>query len=82
MKQILAIIAALIVFFVVVCPITPTPIAVLGGKAQVQTPAVAAISIVFTSSPRLERLLVPVSSGPAPLLPTTDLLDLTCVRLC
>jgi hypothetical protein len=81
LKQLVTIIG-LILLFVVVCPITPTPIAVIGGNAQVQMPAVAVASIVFTTSPRLDRPTWRVSSDPVPLLFPTDVLDLTCVCLC
>lgn len=82
LKQLVTIIAGLVLLFVVVCPITPTPVAVIGGKAQVQMPAAAVASIVFTTPPRLYRPTWTVSSDPVPLLFPTDVLDLNCVRLC
>jgi hypothetical protein len=82
LKRFLAIAIGLLLFFVVVCPITPTPIAVVAGKAQVQVPAVVIASIVFTTAPRLDAPVWTVSSDPVPLLSSTDLVDLTCVRLC
>ncbi len=82
MKQFVVILAVVVLFFVVVCPMTPTPIAVAGGKAQVQMPAVAVASVVFTTSPRLDVPLWTVSSVPVSVPSSTDLLDLTCVRLC
>ncbi len=82
MKRVLAAFVGLLLFFVVVCPITPTPIAVVGGKAQVQMPAVAVVSIVFTTASRLDVPLWTVASDPVALLSSTDVLDLTCVRLC
>ncbi len=82
MKRVLAAFVGLLLFFVVVCPITPTPIAVVGGKAQVQMPAVAVVSIVFTTASRLDAPLWTVSSDPVARLSSTDVLDLTCVRLC
>jgi hypothetical protein len=82
LKPLVTIAVGFLLVFVVVCPITPTPTAVVGGKAHVQAPAVAAASIIFTTTPRLDGAIWTVSSDPVPLLPSADLLDLTCVRLC
>lgn len=82
MKRFVTITVAFLLLLVVVCPIAPAPIAVLGGKARVQMPAVAIASIVFTMPLRLDRPMWAMSSDPVPLVSSTDLLDLTCFRLC
>lgn len=82
MKRFLAILAGCILLFVVVCPITPTPIAVPGGKVQsvhVATVAVAAIVIVFPFNS--ERTLWNASSFDIP-SGSANIVDLTCARLC
>ncbi len=82
MERLIAICAGLVVLFVVVCPITPTPTAVIGGNAQLHAPAVAVVSIVFTSAPRLDRSFWTGAPDLLPVISSSDRLDLTCARLC
>lgn len=82
-KRFLTAFIGTIILFVVVCPITPTPIAVLDGKtAHVHVPfapvALLAVSVAVT----VERGIPAATPDGAPALPAGCLLDLNCTRLC
>ena len=74
-----------ILLFVVVCPLTPTPIAVLDGKAHtVHAPVVSLVPVAALAVPGLEAagwnrktslVYVPALTG-------DEVVDLTCSRLC
>jgi hypothetical protein len=75
--------AALAVLFVVVCPIAPTPTAVIGGQAPSLMMALAfALAVLLPIAvPVQTRARMPLAvKAPAPT--SADLLDLTCTRLC
>ena len=82
-KRFFAILAGCILLFVVVCPITPTPIAVPGGKAlSVQVPAVAMAAMAILLPVNSELALwnaLPIERLSAS---STSIVDLTCARLC
>ena len=82
MKRMAVITMGLLLLFVVVCPLAPTPTALTYGKAQpVHITLVAIAVLAFVSLPRLEHFLSGISSDRV--TPTSsDLLDLTCARLC
>ncbi len=82
MKLLVAIFVSAVLLFVVVCPVTPTPIAVLGGNVHVHTPAIATASFVFAAMPRLDIAVSKLPSESSPPALSADRLDLTCVRLC
>ncbi len=82
MKRFLTMVAVCVLLFVVVCPITPTPIAVPGGKAQAaQAPAIAVVAIALVLPERSEHPLW-TSTFELPGAMSIDVLDLTCARLC
>ena len=83
MKHFIAILAGCVLLFVVVCPITPTPIAVPGGKAlSVQAPIVAFTAVAVTLLLHSERPLGNVSAFEPGGVSTMAIVDLTCARLC
>jgi len=72
-----------IILFVVVCPLTPTPIAVLDGKAPTaHAPAIAITLTAAIIAPRLDGLLFAAPVERALKIGTGSVLDLTCSRLC
>ena len=83
---VLAALAAGLILFVVVCPITPTPIAVVTAHGKAPAPSVALLAAALLLVPftlRVQR----TSACYAQVetfreLPHADLLDLTCTRLC
>jgi hypothetical protein len=82
-KQFIAILAGCMLLFVVVCPITPTPTAVPGGKAvSVQVPILALVAVVILLPSNSERPLW--NSLPHEVLSASsvNIVDLTCARLC
>jgi hypothetical protein len=82
-KQFLTILAAFVLLFVVVCPITPTPLAVPGGKSQtvqVSVTAVAFVAVVLLVRP--EHPLWIANSFEASNAVPVDVVNLTCARLC
>jgi hypothetical protein len=82
-KHSIAILAGCILLFVVVCPITPTPTAVPGGKAlSVQVPVVAMAAIVALAPSNSERPLWNALPYEIPSASSTSIVDLTCARLC
>lgn len=82
-KRFLIALMGSVILFVVVCPITPTPIAVLDGKAHaVHTPAVVIASVAVIMLPRLDAPAWLPSYEGAPATSGASLLDMTCTRLC
>ncbi len=80
-----AIIAAYAILFVVVCPATPTPTALVsssgklpGGQVAVVVLAIPPGAIVLVSGLAALTLLVPRMDS----LSVSHVLDLTCARLC
>ena len=72
-----------IILFVVICPLTPTPIAVIDGKTPAAHAPVITVSMVaVVLLPRLDA----IAWAPAPERATPSvsgsLLDLNCTRLC
>jgi hypothetical protein len=65
------------------CPVTPTPIAVPGSKAQaaqapiLAMPAIAVLSPVLTERPPGQASIFELGTAT-----TVDVVDLTCARLC
>lgn len=83
MKQLLTLLTACLLLFVVVCPITPTPIAVPGGKAQAAQSPVVAVAIAALPGPvRSERTAWSALSFEVPSASAVDVVDRTCARLC
>jgi hypothetical protein len=84
MKSLVAISAVFVLLFVVVCPLTPTPTAVVSGKTQ-QAPQmhVLALPMMFAvKSPPLSQLIISQFQDQAERLVSADVLELTCTRLC
>lgn len=82
MKRTGVIAMSILLLFAVVCPLAPTPTAVIHGKAQpvhITLVAIAVITIVAFAS--LEHFLPGISSDRITPM-SSDLVDLTCVRLC
>ncbi len=81
MKQLLLISITLMLLFVVVCPLTPTPTAVVNGKIashlHPMAVVVASLAVVFIS-----RYFVISQSDEVVTQGAHDVLQLTCVRLC
>lgn len=78
--------AAVLIFFVVVCPSTPTPIAVVTAHGKAPAPSLALLAAALLMLP-VALLLQRTSVAFARVesfreLPQADLLDLTCTRLC
>ena len=84
MKQFLTALIGCIVLFVVVCPITPTPVAVLDGNAHqtIHAPLVSIDAVAIVTLPRLEQAAWTVLPEIAPVTIAADVLDLNCTRLC
>ena len=83
MKQFLTTVACCVLLFVVVCPITPTPIAVPGAKAQsVQIPVVAVAAMAVVLPFHSERQLLNTVSFEISGVTSVNIVDLTCARLC
>lgn len=83
MRRFLITFFGLVLLFVVVCPITPTPIAVLDGKAHAShAPVIPALTMVAIAAPRMERAAWNVDTGSLPLVLGGAVIDLTCARLC
>lgn len=83
MNRAVTICLASILLFVVVCPVTPTPIAVIGGKsAQFVAPFVAIVVLVLgcALNATLAELIFQ-NEGKRPLV-REKVLDLTCTLLC
>ena len=83
---ILAAFAAGIILFVVVCPATPTPIAVVTAHGKAPAPSVALLAaallmLPFTLLPQRTALAFARLESFRELA-HADLLDLTCTRLC
>jgi len=83
-RRVVTAFAALLVFVVVVCPLTPTPVAVVGAQGPMlhAAPAALAAAVTFFLAPRLEAaswLLQPAHDA---LDSAHDILRLTCVLLC
>ena len=84
MKRILTIFAGIIVLLVVVCPLTPTPVAVMGAQGPMlhAAPGALAAAVTFFLAPQLEAAswnLQPAYDAPGS---AHDILRLTCVLLC
>jgi hypothetical protein len=79
-----ALLAAALILFVVVCPATPTPIAVVTAHGKAPAPSVAMVALLLMpfalALQRFQAARVRVESYRE--LPHPDLLDLTCTRLC
>jgi hypothetical protein len=79
-----ATLAAALILFVVVCPVTPTPIAVVTTHGKAPAPSIAMVALLLVpfalSLQRFHAARVRVESYRE--LPHPDLLDLTCTRLC
>jgi len=78
--------AAALITFVVVCPLTPTPIAVVTSVGKAPAPALVgmllAIALLLPLLPVLTRVLyVATGEHGVPLMPAA-VRELTCVRLC
>lgn len=83
MRALCAIFAALLVLTVVVCPITPTPIAVVSVHSPAPHTAPAAIfSAIPMVAPRLDLSLWAVLPAAIAVAVSHDVLSQTCVRLC
>ncbi|MBI2677164.1 MAG: hypothetical protein HYX28_00100 [Candidatus Koribacter versatilis] len=79
-----ALFAAALIFFVVVCPQTPTPIAVVGAHGKAPAPSLAFFAVLLLPfTLRVERSFAYASlTESCHEMPSPDLLDLTCARLC
>ena len=83
LTALLAMATALLLLFVVVCPLTPTPITVVSAKGTLPAPVVAlAVGTAFALTAAVERMAVLSAASHPPLLSHASVLDLTCVRLC
>jgi hypothetical protein len=84
LSALLAMATALLLLFVVICPVTPTPITVVSAKATLPAPMVAfAAGTTFSLSLAMERTsALSVAASNLFLLSHASVLDLTCVRLC
>ena len=78
-KAILAL-AGFAVLFVVLCPLTATPTAVVKAQ-QNQFLALAVLTFVL-AAPSMGRFLHAPVSGLGPARTGQDLIELTCTRLC
>jgi hypothetical protein len=72
-----------IILFVVVCPLTPTPIAVLNGKtAAAHTPILSIAISAVLPAPTLEAVEWATVFERTPIVTGGSVLDQTCSRLC
>ena len=83
MKQLFIISIAALLLFVVVCPLTPTPQALLNGKVQFQQLDHAAIVVsCLAAIVILSRLSILVHSDEFVTRGVSQVIELTCARLC
>ena len=83
MNRLLTIFVGSIILFVVVCPLTPTPIAVLNGKAPaVHAPVISVALSAVLPTPRIEAPEWTSAFERTPNVIVGSVLDLTCSRLC
>ena len=83
MKQFLTILAAVILLWVVVCPITPTPVAVLSGNAPaVHAPVLLLAIAAVAPLPRAEIITGAHRPRGEAVAMSGSVVDLTCARLC
>jgi len=69
---------AFVMMYVLVSPMVPTPNAV-GKKPHSQTAATVPVVMQLIGPGMLRRV---VAADSAPVLPTVEVIDLTCTRLC
>lgn len=83
MKPFIAILIAFVIFFVVVCPFTPTPLAVVSGKTNSHHTQAIIPALMFLTAASAPTLIViaGVVDRVEPSI-STEAVDLTCARLC
>jgi hypothetical protein len=83
MKWFLAISIATVIFFVVVCPLTPTPVAVVSGKLHShQTHAATPVLLLLAAASAPTLLVVCYVRDRFEPTVSAKVLELTCARLC
>lgn len=83
MKRFFLISMLAVLLFVVVCPLTPTPTAVVNGKIQSLLPhPVAMLAACLAALLTLKKISILAASSEELTHGTYDVVDLTCVRLC
>ena len=83
MNRLITIFVGAIILFVVVCPFTPTPVAVLNGKAPAAHALAVSIALpAVLPVPRVEMPVWATALERAPTLTGGSVVDLTCSRLC
>ena len=84
MKLFLITFAVLIIAVVVVCPVTPTPVAVVGVQGPATHAAPAAFSpVAALMAPKAAQIPLWIAPAIAVAAPVShDVVSLTCARLC
>lgn len=83
MNRLVTIFVGAIILFVVVCPFTPTPVAVVNGKAPAAHALAVPIALpAVVPVPRVETPVWAIALERTPNVMGGSVVDLTCSRLC